>query len=309
LLPQIDKLYIYLNGHATVPDCVTRDKVRYVWSKDNGDVGAAGKFYFLDKIKRGYYFSLDDDFLYPEDYVYRMIMALKKYRDQLPVCVHGSIFGCPLEWYFERLFVLGSTAHSVTDRFVQLLGTGTSAFHTDALPLSFKDFYPEVMCDAMFSIKAREYGLPIVSIARPAGWLINIADNSHSSDFQDYWTSMVLDDEGRTKLIQKYQWDYDSYKNIPTGFMQMIHPNVTEAFLQKYSFDIEFLKASNQDVIPYSWQIKNSRLFFLRKYQHLRRERLIESGGMLTRREEVLVDDGSSINQLLSKIRLLRKQF
>lgn len=275
LKPQFDSIYVYLNGHSKVPDCVRQDNIYYAWSKNHGDLAAAGKFFFLPEAQGGYYFSLDDDFLYPKNYAYKMITTLKKYKDKIPICVHGSIFGEPLEWYFERIAVYSSRAQLPRDRFVSLLGTGTLAFHTDSMDLDFSDFYPTPMCDIQVSLKARKHNLPIISLARKTNWLgviRELKEEVKKGSGPDYWNRMLIDDNGRTKAAQKYDWSFDSYKRLVLPLIDDIYPNIGEEDLEKHLFDMEFINSARLGKIPSSWNSEESILFYKRKYQFLSKQ-------------------------------------
>jgi len=268
LKPQFDHIYVYLNGHKKVPECVQQDNISYAWSKNHGDLAAAGKFFFLPELDNGYYFSLDDDFLYPKNYSYKMITTLKKYKDRVPVCVHGSIFGEPLEWYFERIAVFGSRTALQQDRFVSLAGTGTFAFHCNSMNLNFSDFSPTPMCDLQVSIKARKNNLPIVALARQKNWLQLIEEDASKNAGLDYWNRMLIDDKGRTETAKKFNWGFDYYKQIILKLMNQIYPKIDYQELEKHLFDTDFILNAESDKVPNHWNPEVSLLFYTRKYQY-----------------------------------------
>ncbi|NEP91298.1 MAG: glycosyltransferase [Okeania sp. SIO2C2] len=271
LKPQFDRIYVYLNGHEEVPECVQQDNISYAWSKNHGDLAAAGKFFFLPEAKNGYYFSLDDDFLYPDDYSYKMVTTLKKYNDRVPVCVHGSIFGEPLEWYFERIAVFGSRTGLEQDRFVTLAGTGTLAFHCNSINLNFSDFSPTPMCDLQVSIKARKNDLPIVALAREKNWLQLIEEDASKNAGLDYWNRMLIDDKGRTETAKKFNWGFDYYKQIILKLMNQIYPKIDRKELDEHLFDTDFIVSAESYKVPNNWNPEVSFLFYTRKYQYLLR--------------------------------------
>ncbi len=278
IVDQFDHVYVYLNGHETVPKCLDHDKISYEWSRDHGDMGANGKFFFVEQARDGYYFSLDDDFLYPQDYVHKMLTALKKYKDRIPVCVHGSIFGEPLEWYFERLQSYSAKMALDSDQFITLPGSGTLAFHTQCMKFCLDDFLPRVMCDIKFSIVAREQGLPIVSIARPANWLVSVKQNENDVD---YWSNMLVDDKGRTREARKYNWDFFTYGKIVIEKFDEIFPGISDQELSINGFDTNFITSVRQKKRADNWNVKNSTLFYRRKYQFLNKQKKIYEYSLL----------------------------
>ena len=318
LIPQFDHIFVYLNGHEKIPDCVKQEKVSYAWSKDHGDLAASGKFFFLEEARGGYYFTVDDDFLYPPNYAYRMVAALKKYKDQAAVCVHGSIFGEPLEWFFERNAVFASRDALFRDQFVTLIGTATAAFHTESIKLCFDDFFPRVMCDLQFSIKARSQEMPIVSIARPRYWVQTVKDDPQEINETDYWTKMLIDDEGRTELAQSYNWDFFEYAPLVLKTIDRIYPGIDCSELEKYKFDVEFISGARSSTLPASWSSENSGNFLVRKYQFLRKDLKMlkyrlkhgnhpEPKDIFTK-DAILKNDFRNLTELKGAIKVLQKQ-
>lgn len=54
-----------------------------------GNIQDNGKFYAVDKIdKSSYVFTVDDDIIYPKDYVRRMITKVEEYGRKAVVGVH-----------------------------------------------------------------------------------------------------------------------------------------------------------------------------------------------------------------------------
>ena len=144
-----------------------------------------------------YYFTIDDDIVYPRDYVEKMVGCLKKYKNKAAVAVHGAIFPDPIEFYYERVKGYPLRKELERDTFVSLIGSGTLAFHMDSIDLHFLDFFPLVMNDLRFSYLAREQGVPLVCIKRPEGWLqpIECGENTLWERFQrrdDVHTAHVI---------------------------------------------------------------------------------------------------------------------
>ena len=69
LLPQVDRLNIFLNNYTTVPEFLNHDKIQLGFG-DNS-IGDAGKFYWASETK-GFQMYCDDDIIYLGDYVAKM---------------------------------------------------------------------------------------------------------------------------------------------------------------------------------------------------------------------------------------------
>ncbi|RZD47301.1 MAG: hypothetical protein CXT66_06950, partial [Methanobacteriota archaeon] len=103
ILPQIDRLNIYLNDYEEVPPELINEKITVVLGKDaDGDLRDNGKFYFLDEVEPGFHFTIDDDIEYPRDYIQKMILKIEQYGRHALVGIHGVIFDQPVERFFLR---------------------------------------------------------------------------------------------------------------------------------------------------------------------------------------------------------------
>ena len=69
LSPQVDHIYVWLNGYKEIPN-VTETNVTFHLSKEN--IGAVGKVKIreiIDKSNDFYFFTCDDDIIYPNNYI------------------------------------------------------------------------------------------------------------------------------------------------------------------------------------------------------------------------------------------------
>lgn len=163
LYHQVDKIGIYLDGYNSVPDFIKEnDKVVYKTSDDfERKVGDAGKFYWVDSHS-GFYFTCDDDLIYPKDYVQRIKSKILSNKKPLVVGWHGSVLLSPFENYYDkssrRVFAFG--APRPYDTPVHILGTGCLGFHTNDIVVSFGDFPTPNMADVYFAKVAQEQKVP-----------------------------------------------------------------------------------------------------------------------------------------------------
>ncbi len=175
VLPFVDEMHVFLNNYPTVP-CFLRDsKISVYRSQDHGDLGDAGKFFTIGQ-KRGFYLAIDDDIIYPEDYVWNLVNEIRRNRRagrRVAVGLHGKIMRERVEHYYRghtRQFHCASALSQ--ERGVHVLGTGTVAFHTDDLPITINDFKgPKNMADIYFSIACQKYDVGCVALPRPANYL------------------------------------------------------------------------------------------------------------------------------------------
>ena len=130
------------------------------------------KFYFLaQETKPVYYFSCDDDIIYPSDYVSKTVKAIEEH--QCIVSYHGRILrGLDVSYYH------GHTALACKHNFPQTLeldvvGTGVTAWKTSFFnPVDIYKAEDKCMSDLVFSLEATKQGKKIMHIGHPAKWIV-----------------------------------------------------------------------------------------------------------------------------------------
>ena len=194
ILPQVDQLCVYLNGHTELPDCLKRHNIVTAWGPD---LGAAGKFFFTNRFKDGQYFTLDDDIVYPPDYVSHMISRVIGSRTV--ACVYSRTFITPNPvHYFEDSIetVLGDALDH--DRIVHVPGTGTSAFDLSYFAPKTDDIIEPNSADLMLAIICKQQKIPVVAVSRPRAWLDSITPSGDS-----IWNRRYEYAPRRSELLQE----------------------------------------------------------------------------------------------------------
>jgi FkbM family methyltransferase len=173
ILPSLDQLHVYLNGYPDVPDFLDHPKIVVQRSQEHGDLGDAGKFYGVAAgATRGYYFALDDDIVYPPDFVWTLLNRVRAERAQgrkVAVGLHGKVMPPQVKHYYQGHVRQYHGAHALAEaKAVHVLATCALVFHTDDLPLSMADFAgPRNMADIHFSIACQRRQVGCVVIPRP----------------------------------------------------------------------------------------------------------------------------------------------
>jgi tetratricopeptide (TPR) repeat protein len=173
ILPQVDKLIVYQNGYKEKFDFLNHQKIEIFSSLDTKiDMGDAGKFYRVDHYQNCYYFSIDDDLIYPRDYVSIMINALKKYENRIIVTCHGRILKPnPKSYYKDHLSVYRCLDDVASEEFIHIGGTGVMAFYTNTVKINFGYFKTPNMADIWVGLYAQENDIPIQIVSHKAGWI------------------------------------------------------------------------------------------------------------------------------------------
>ena len=125
-----------------------------------------------------FFLTIDDDIIYPFNYVERMIDTCKKYNG-IPVGVHAATIytkDSKINNYFKERLVTHFSASSKR-RFVNCLGTGTLCFSPEVVPISFEFFEKPNMCDCYFALYCQKWSIPMVCIERDINWLTELSHN------------------------------------------------------------------------------------------------------------------------------------
>lgn len=167
ILPQLDLLYVTLNGHREIPDWLNKlDKVNIVLS-DNSR-GDAMKFAFCES-QIAYYFGIDDDLIYPDGYVEKMIKGVDKYDGLVSLC--GKIYSRPVEKFYKPRLSFHCLNPRGDDVVVDIVGGGVCAFHTSRLKVKLDDFPIPNMSDIWLSKLAWRQGVPLIVLSHLRGYL------------------------------------------------------------------------------------------------------------------------------------------
>ncbi len=186
---QFDEIRIYMNGFIKPPAFLMQKGI--IVKITRNDLTDNGKFYFLESIvvdkhfnkgkqsvgkslvphNREIYFTLDDDFEYPNNYVTVMLALLQKHKGCI-VTHHGKILsGADKDYYTgHKSYHL---LHRVTEeRKIDVAGTACVAFDTlHFKPRGLSLCERKLMSDLNFSLMAAEQGVPIIICKHEYGWI------------------------------------------------------------------------------------------------------------------------------------------
>jgi hypothetical protein len=167
ILPQVERLYLFLDGHRGVPACAADPKVVPLFAADFVELHASGKF--LGAALHGgdhLYATFDDDILYPRGHVARLAAALARREGRAVVGVHGTLFRPPYASYARDRRNIHFQSRLWFERIVDQVGTGTSALVPALLPVDPRGWGVSNMCDLMIALTAARVGFPCVAIRR-----------------------------------------------------------------------------------------------------------------------------------------------
>jgi hypothetical protein len=168
LIDQVDEIHLALNQHPVVPDWVPAG-VHAVLT-DGGD---EEKFRSCSALEPDvFFFSCDDDLVYPPDYVARTLARSRDGQREI-LAYHGRILVTPV----TRFYLSGRKFHWFhavpEDACVHVGGTGVMAFlidHFRPTPEMFPRDYP-LMADVHVAVAAQRQRIPIRALRHPAAWI------------------------------------------------------------------------------------------------------------------------------------------
>ena len=140
-------------------------------SNEANDYTDNAKFHALTLFNEPvYYFSCDDDILYPADYVSTMVEAIE--RTGTIVTHHGrELLGLDRNYYIGHKGFRCLDENN-TEQLIDVAGTGVTAFRTDYFnPLEIYKANDKRMSDLVFSLEAAKQGKQITLLKHTKGWL------------------------------------------------------------------------------------------------------------------------------------------
>lgn len=205
-----DHINIYLNDYKRptwLKELEKENKSFNVVEAPDGDLGAAAKFYFLDKQQEGVYITIDDDLIAHEGYIGYLNDSAYRY----PKCVvglHGTNFlRYPIsDWYNQhnekRIFYC---YHGLDkDTIVDCLGTGVMAFRVGlfkGIDVFSKMKEHKRMCDPCFLKICKENKIPSICLVREHGFVREQPDSQSSA----IWKGLIgKNNVKQTELVNSF---------------------------------------------------------------------------------------------------------
>lgn len=180
---QFDEIRIYLNNYSGVPQELSgystylgpdlTDNAKFLWSHEPGE----------------YYFTLDDDIVYPSDYVDKTIGLI---GDRV-VSYHGRRLYGKGQRYYDNHRVYSYFEGLKQEVVLDVAGTGVMAFDTDVFSPALWRTPNYRMTDLVVSLEAHLSGIDLVCLPRQTLWL-----GSGGGDFDGiYWEERDQDEPQR----------------------------------------------------------------------------------------------------------------
>jgi glycosyltransferase involved in cell wall biosynthesis len=205
IIDQVDELRIYANNMHQAPIKLHHRKLKWLFGDDHaGDLGDAGKFYQVEDIN-GYHFTIDDDIIYPQNYVATLIAAIEHYERRCVISVHGRTFpsGLIRSYYHGAISRYPCLRRVPRDTFAHVIGTGVLAYHTDTIRIPFEEFKASNMADIWFSKYCQAKGIPRLVLKHDGGW---IKDSPNYDQATTIYADNCRDDSLQTQVVNSIKW-------------------------------------------------------------------------------------------------------
>jgi hypothetical protein len=158
---QFDEIRIYLNNFDFVPDELNK-YTTYI----GRDLTDNGKFFWCQNNNE-YYFTIDDDIIYPPDYVEKTLPLI----GNRIISYHGKILVGKNRGYYDKhkayMYYFGLRK----ERKLDVMGTGVSAFDTNFFSPNLWKTPNYKMTDLVISLEAHMCKVPIICPVRKKNWL------------------------------------------------------------------------------------------------------------------------------------------
>lgn len=154
LMRQVDALHIYDNS-------------------ENPDLGALGKFAYVDVFNDPvYYFTCDDDIIYPQGYVSKTIEWIEETGSI--VSWHGRKLDPKADKYYGYPHTEEVRFFQEIDRVIELDtgGTGVMGFRTDYFKPDIADLPYKRQADLTCGLEAAKQGKKIISPPKKHQWIV-----------------------------------------------------------------------------------------------------------------------------------------
>jgi hypothetical protein len=178
ILPYVDRLFLFLNDYCRVPSWLMNytKVISFLSTAQKTNMGDGGKFFGLNKVSHEnyYYFTLDDDMIYPPEYVWKMIEKIEKYNRKSIVGCGGYIMKPTVShFYKDRQVNWHISMPNTTDRSVHILHTCLTAWHSSAVKFQYENCEKPNMADLWLALNAQQQKVPMILIERPSNWVKN----------------------------------------------------------------------------------------------------------------------------------------
>lgn len=256
------KILIHVNESETPPPLPNDKRIEVHCSPDE-NLTDIGKFKMASLVDNGYILTVDDDIIYPPNYIENHIKWLKTFDNRVITGFHGAVLpvGEPItSWdeYKDLRRVHWFRRGLSTPLPVQIVGTGTMGYHSKHVQFNFKEFQYQRMVDLFVAAHAQKNKIPMITPPRPDEWMSPIDDADE--DLEAIWAQVQSNFELQNKMLEVLQsvqsWSLITPSQSITE--EMVHPTIR----------LDYCRSPDTEAThtPYNlhkrWRQSGNKLFF-----------------------------------------------
>ncbi|KAK4524379.1 hypothetical protein GAYE_SCF03G2279 [Galdieria yellowstonensis] len=217
LAPQVDTIYLYLNDYLYVPQFLHVGFIQIVSSSESSDLGDVGKFYMTPHSD--FHFTLDDDIIYPANFVSAMIDCYQSLPKPALLGVHGVILDDDKlfrhDYFHSRTVVNMEMAISYPCR-VNIVGTGAMLYQPRIINISKEIFEEKNMADIYVAILAKSRNISLFIVNRSMNWIVE----QRKDDIPSIYEALLQNGQKRRKVTKLLR------EHMPWNLSQNIHSSI-----------------------------------------------------------------------------------
>lgn len=200
ILPQVDHLYVFLDGFEAVPAFIsTNPKCRPFILDPADSIHASSRFLAASLFGENAVICIfDDDILYPPGYTANIVAAIGERGPNVIVGFHAARFQPPHASYVSDRHMLPFNRETRQVFRVHELGSGTLGFRSDTFAPDPRTWRHHDMDDLYVAAEAHRLGLALEALPRPGRWIRALAFNQPDS----LWNQTLKDDRRQSALMR-----------------------------------------------------------------------------------------------------------
>jgi|694.fasta_scaffold04404_22 hypothetical protein len=218
IINQVDKLIVYQNGYKEMFNFLENPKIEIISSLDTKiDMGDAGKFFTVGSYSNCYYLTIDDDLIYPEDYVSNITNHLIKFNNKVIVTHHGKIMKDKPLSYYNDISKNYRCLDEINDlEVVHFGGTGVMGIYlNEGHNLKFSYFKNPNMTDIWMGKYSEENNLPIIVLPHKKEWIkYSLPLDYIETIYRRYKNDHEVQNEVLKKMKFKNNHKISSFKSV-----------------------------------------------------------------------------------------------
>jgi len=201
LYDQVDLIRIYLNEYDEIPPEYVKEKIEIYHGGEN--LKSTGKLFWATNPDE-YYFCVDDDIVYPHNYVKNTVERLNFYGDDVLVSYHGRKYkkNTKIQNYFkdfEEYYLFKK--EKIGDSEVDVIGNGVSCWNTNKITIDWKKFKFLYMDDILVSMQAHQQNKRRIVLSHPENFFKFEETDEHS-----LFSKYVKNHETQTTIFNSIDW-------------------------------------------------------------------------------------------------------